>query len=94
MKKRDLITGLMLAIVFIAIALFICSKVESKVVRKGTIVEQQGNDLTIWDDTGNEWNYVTKEEFKDNQRVKVVINNNRTIDNLDDDVIIKVKRIK
>ena len=67
------------------------TKIDSYVVRRGCIETIENNTITIVDTSNTLWQYVDeKGKFNKWDNVKIVINNNNTINTIEDDVILKI----
>ena len=91
MNKRD--KKLVIIFGIIAFVLFvICLKEDAIVNRKGYVESVENSIVTIIDTTGNVWEWEEEEGecFNKGDAVKVRMNNNHTINTIEDDIIVKI----
>lgn len=90
-ENRDKFFGLVL-VVFVVFFLTVCSFADVIVVRKGYVENVENNCVEIVDNFGSLWEYnlETEEEFDPGQRVTMIMNNNHTEREIEDDIILKI----
>jgi hypothetical protein len=93
MNKRFWYEGLIIVIVFIVLLGF-CSKIESTYTRKARVCTIEDKTVLFIDETGNiwEWELEEGEEYRVNEKVKLVMFSNFTDDIIEDDEIKKIKK--
>ena len=89
--NRDKFFGLVL-VVFVVFFLTVCSFADVIVVRKGYVENVENNCVKIVDNFGSLWEYNlgAGEEFSPEQRVTMVMSNNHTERQIEDDIILKI----
>lgn len=80
-----------LAILFVLACFVFCGYIENHYTRKATVYTVENNIITFIDEQGNYWKWEEEEEsFVTGESVKLRMFNNYTINEITDDVIIKV----
>jgi hypothetical protein len=74
------------------ITVFISSILNSLYTREGYISDINNDIIEITDNTGNIWEYESSFPYTKDEKVKLLMNNNLTDDNIYDDIIIKIIR--
>lgn len=86
-----------IVIVALLVVCFVCvAKVNRTVVRKGYVDEVQNGIVTIVDTAGVAWEWEAEEGegFAEGDYVKMVMDNNNTEQEIEDDVIVKIRLAK
>lgn len=70
----------------------VLTKLDSYVVREGYIKTIEGETIKIIDTSGTMWEWEEEKEGKFNKwdNVKLIMDNNNTLDTLEDDVILRI----
>ena len=89
---KEGIQGLLITIVFILMLSF-CSIVETTYTRKATVTKVKNNIILFEDNCGHVWE-VNGYDFSVGDKVKLIMDNNHTDFNINDDIIKKIKKIK
>lgn len=90
-KSNEIIGTVLLAIsIFIVFA--VCSKIEMTYTRKAVVTEINNTLVTFTDECGYNWQ-ADLERLEIGDRVKLIMDNNTTNNNIKDDKIIKIKII-
>ena len=89
--NRDKFFGLVL-VVFVVFFLTVYSFADVIVVRKGHVENVENNCVKIIDNFGSLWEYnlETGEEFSPEQKVTMIMSNNHTEREIEDDIILKI----
>ena len=89
--NRDKIFGLVL-VVFVVFFLAVCNFADVIVVRKGYVENVENGYVEIVDNFGSLWGYNLEagEEFSPEQRVTMIMSNNHTERQIEDDIILKI----
>ena len=82
--KKNYFLFLFLLIIAFIVCLAFCSHIERTYTRKGTITQIDDKGIIIQDTKGNEWKVTT---FSIGDKVKLVMDNNLTDSNIEDDII-------
>ncbi len=90
-RNKDKFFGLVL-VLFIVFFFAVCNLAEIIVIRKGYVENVENNCVKIVDNFGTLWEYNlgTGEEFSPEQRVTMVMSNNHTERQIEDDIILKI----
>lgn len=86
-----------IVIVALLVVCFVCvAKVNRTVVRKGYVDNVQNGIVTIVDTAGVAWEWEAEEgeDFAKGEHVKMVMDNNNTEQEIEDDVIVKIRLAK
>lgn len=88
MKDRVLI---LLLVVFTFLSIIFYNFVDTIVVRKGYVESIRNGYITIIDNFGEVWKSgIENENLYSGQKVKMIMNNNHTEDEIKDDIIMKI----
>lgn len=92
MNKRFYFQSILIVVVLISL-LVVCSKIESTYTREAKVCTVEEETVLFIDETGNiwEWEIEEKENYKENEKVKLVMFDNYTA-SIEDDEIKKVKK--
>lgn len=90
-RNKDKFFSLVL-VVFVVFFLTICSFADVIVVRKGYVENVENDCVEIVDNFGSLWEYnlETGEELNPGQRVTMIMSNNHTERQIEDDIILKI----
>lgn len=93
MNKKGVVVKIVFIIVIIV--LFKLSVVvNSSIVKDGYVVSVEDKLITVEDIQGKEWQYITNKKFAINDKVSIVIDNNNTEDDENDDIVKRIKKTK
>lgn len=93
MKKTNTLAKWFICLVLIYVFICFVARVDSIVVRKGTITTIEQNVVNIEDKSGNiwQWKMVDDEKYNIGQTVSMIMDTNNTEDTIEDDIIVKIK---
>ncbi len=89
--------GVAVKVVFIIVIIVLFKLsfvVNSSIVKDGYVVSVEDKLITVEDIQGKEWQYITNKKFTVNDKVSIVIDNNNTEDDENDDIVKRIKKIK
>ena len=79
--------------IMVVVLFHFVSYIERTDVKEAVVIEVNNDEVVVVDRAGQEWAFYG-DEYSVNERVKLIIDNNHTEDNLFDDEIINVKKTK
>ena len=92
-EKVEKIQIMIFIFAFFVLWLFV-GFIENNYTLKGEVIFQEEDVLTVEDEAGLKWHYLTRERFEEGEEVKLYFNNNVTQRTRKDDELKKVKKIK